>query len=110
MIITIAAPASWAWRLRSAQMREPKCVVVTMTGTRPATCSSTACITCSRSASVSTNCSEKLARMQRPFEPASIMKSMQRRCPVEIELPTIVEDGRNDGENAAIGPLCSQGH
>ena len=25
--------------------REPKCVVVTITGTRPATCSSTACIT-----------------------------------------------------------------
>ena len=28
----------------------------------------------------------------------------------EIELATLVEDGRNDGENAAIGPLCSRGH
>ena len=28
----------------------------------------------------------------------------------EIELPTVVEDGRSDGENTAIGPLCSRGH
>ena len=30
--------------------------------------------------------------------------------PREIELPTIVEDGWSDRENAAIGPLCSLGH
>ena len=28
----------------------------------------------------------------------------------EIELPAFVEDGRNDGKNAAIGPLCGRGH
>ena len=28
----------------------------------------------------------------------------------EIKLATIVEDGRNDGKNAAIGPLCCRGH
>ena len=28
----------------------------------------------------------------------------------EIELATLVEDGRSDGKNAAIGPLCSRGH
>jgi len=87
VFVTIAAPASWAWRLRAAQIEELKCVVVTITGTRPATCFSTASITRSRSASVSTNCSEKLARMQMPLEPASIMKSMQRRWPSRSSSP-----------------------
>ena len=87
MIITIAAPASCARRLRSAQMAVPKCVVVTITGTRPPTCSRTACITWSRSASVRTNCSEKLARMQSPSEPASIMKSTQRSWPSRSSAP-----------------------
>ena len=35
--MTIAAPAAWARRLRSAAMRVLKWVVVTMIGTRPAT-------------------------------------------------------------------------
>ncbi len=76
--ITIAAPRSCAWRQRSAQTRVPKCVVVTITGTRPATCSRISFVSTSRSASESANCSEKLARMQSPVEPASIMKSTQR--------------------------------
>ena len=63
---------------RSIVRRELKCVVVTITGTRPATCSMIVRASCSRSSSDSTNCSEKLARMQMPCEPASIMKSMQR--------------------------------
>jgi len=50
----------------SAQIAVPKWVVVTMTGTLPATWSSTACITCSRSASVSTNCSMRGTRRTRP--------------------------------------------
>ena len=29
---------------------------------------------------------------------------------VEIELAAIVEDGRRNGKDAAIGPLCSRGH
>src|SRR3989344_3466187 len=49
-----------------------------MTGTRPATCSSDVRVRTSRSASDSENCSEKLARMQTPSTPASIMKSRQR--------------------------------
>ena len=69
MTITMAAPMSCARFERSAQISLPKCVVVTITGTRPATCSSTARITWSRSSSVSTNCSEKLARMQIPVAP-----------------------------------------
>src|SRR3954454_5033200 len=79
MIITMAAPAACARRLRSAHTRVLKCEVVTITGTRPATCSRVRSVSTSRSSSLSTNCSEKLARMQRPFEPASIMKSRQRR-------------------------------
>ena len=69
---------AWARRLRSMHTRVPKWVVVTMTGTRPATCSRMAFVSTSRSSSASTNCSEKFARMHRPFEPASIMKSTQR--------------------------------
>src|SRR3954454_891352 len=79
MIITIAAPAACAPRLRSAHPRVLKCEVVTITGTRPATCLRATSVSTSRSSSLSTNCSEKLARMHRPFEPASIMKSRQRR-------------------------------
>ena len=78
MTMTIAAPASCARRLRSAQTRELKWVVVTITGTRPATWSRIAAVSVSRSSSASANCSEKFARMQRPFDPASIMKSTQR--------------------------------
>jgi hypothetical protein len=78
MIITIAAPMSCARRLRSAQTWDEKCVVVTITGTRPATWRRTASAIRSRSSSLSANCSEKLARMHRPSEPASIMKSTQR--------------------------------
>ena len=81
MIITMLAPAACARRLRSAQMRVAKWVVVTITGTRPATWSSTATMIRSRSSSVSTNCSEKLARIQRPFEPASIIMSTARFWP-----------------------------
>src|SRR5918998_1316783 len=78
MTMTIAAPASCARRLRSAQTRELKCVVVTITGTRPATWPRIAAASDSRSSSASANCSEKLARMHRPSDPASIMKSTQR--------------------------------
>lgn len=88
MIITIAAPASSARRLRSAQIAVAKWVVVTITGTRPATWSSTDVMIVSRSASVSTNCSEKFARMQSPCEPASIMKSTARFCPSESSRPS----------------------
>ena len=58
MTMTIAAPAASARRLRSAQMRVLKWVVVTITGTRPATWVSAASVSTSRSRSVSTNCSE----------------------------------------------------
>ncbi len=78
MIITIAAPASCARRLRAAHTAVEKCVVVTITGTRPPTWRRIASVSTSRSSSDSTNCSEKLARMHRPFDPASIMKSTQR--------------------------------
>jgi hypothetical protein len=74
----MAAPRSCARRLRSAQTLVPKCVVVTITGTRPATCLRMVAVSVSRSSSDSTNCSEKLASMHRPVEPASIMKSTQR--------------------------------
>jgi hypothetical protein len=84
----MAAPAASARFERSAQICEPKWVVVTITGTRPATCSSTACMTCSRSSSVSTNCSDQLARMQMPVEPASIMKSVQRFWPSRSSVPS----------------------
>src|SRR6185437_9476715 len=87
MTITIAAPAACALRLRSAHRYELKCVVVTITGTRPATCSSTTCISVLRSSSERANCSEKFARMHRPFEPASIMKSMQRFWPSRSSRP-----------------------
>ena len=30
--------------------------------------------------------------------------------PIEIELAAVVENGRGDGENAAIRPLCRLGH
>src|SRR6187549_2348510 len=69
---------SCARRLRATHTRVLKWVVVTMTGTRPATCSRMAFVSTSRSSSESTNCSEKLASMHRPVEPASIMKSTQR--------------------------------
>ena len=85
--MTIAAPAASARRLRWAQTCEPKCVVVTITGTRPATCASTQSITRSRSSSVSTNCSDQLARMHMPCEPASIMKSVQRFWPSRSSSP-----------------------
>ncbi|MNT30996.1 hypothetical protein D3C86_231480 [compost metagenome] len=78
MIISMAAPCSWARRLRAAQTWVPKCVVVTITGTRPATCSSMVRVSTSRSSSDSTNCSEKFARMHRPSTPESIMKSTAR--------------------------------
>ncbi len=55
-----------------------KCVVVTITGTRCATCFSMAPVRISRSSSDRTNCSEKFARMHSPSLPASIMKSTQR--------------------------------
>ncbi len=87
MTMTIAAPASCAARERAAQIALLKCVVVTITGTRPATCSSTQRMTRSRSSSDRANCSEKLARMQSPCEPASIMKSTQRRCPSRSSAP-----------------------
>ncbi len=77
--ITIAAPRSCACRLRPAHTRELKWLVVTITGTRPRTWSRITRVSSSRSASDSTNCSEKLARMHRPSDPASIMKSTQRR-------------------------------
>jgi hypothetical protein len=54
----MAAPARSARRLRSTQIFELKWVVVTMTGTRPATCSSAVSVSTSRSRSLSTNCSE----------------------------------------------------
>lgn len=79
--ITMAAPASCAGRERCAHTRLLKCVVVTITGTRPATCSRIAFISSTRSSSDSENCSEKLARMHRPCEPASIMKSTARNWP-----------------------------
>ncbi|MCY1305325.1 hypothetical protein D9M70_551210 [compost metagenome] len=78
MIINMAAPCSCARRLRAAQTWVLKCVVVTMTGTRPATYSRMVRVRISRSSSDSTNCSEKLARMQRPSTPESIMKSTAR--------------------------------
>src|SRR3954451_20343484 len=87
MIMTIAAPSSCAWRLRSAQTRELKCVVGTMTRTRPATCASSVVVSTSRSSSDNTNCSEKFARMHKPSEPAPIMKSTQRRCPSRSSAP-----------------------
>jgi hypothetical protein len=69
---------SCAWRERAAHTAVLKCVVVTITGTRPSTCSRIVRVSTSRSPSDSRNCSEKLARMARPSEPASIMKSTQR--------------------------------
>jgi hypothetical protein len=83
----MTVPAACARRLRSAQICEPRCVVVTITGTRPATWSSTHYITRSRSSLVSTYCSDQLARMQMPSEPASIMKSMQRLWPPRSNSP-----------------------
>jgi len=68
-------------------MSVEKCVVVTITGTRPATCSRIVRVSVSRSSSPSTNCSEKLARMHRPVEPASIMKSTQRFWPARSRPP-----------------------
>ena len=50
--------------------------------------SSTASSTMSRSASVNTNCSEKLARMQSPCEPASIMQSTARFWPSRSSRPS----------------------
>jgi DNA-binding transcriptional LysR family regulator len=91
MTITMAAPASCAARLRSAHRRELKWVVVTITGTRPAMCSSAVCIRVLRSSSLSTNCSEKFASMQMPSEPASIMKSRQRRWPSRSSSPRSVK-------------------
>ncbi len=58
MIITIAAPISCAARLRSAAIRALKWLVVTITGSRPATRSRSVRAMASRSASVSENCSE----------------------------------------------------
>ena len=58
MIITIAAPMSWAARLRAAATRALKWLVVTITGSRPATLSRSVRAIASRSASVSENCSE----------------------------------------------------
>ena len=52
--------------LRSAQTLVLVWVVVTITGTRPATCSSAVRVRISRSSSETRNCSEKLARMHRP--------------------------------------------
>src|SRR6185295_16819417 len=89
--ITIAAPSACARRERSIVNRELKCVVVTITGTRPATCSMIVRASNSRSSSASTNCSEKLARMQMPCEPASIMKSMQRFWLARSSAPSSVK-------------------
>ena len=44
------------------------------------------------------------------FNFAQFVEWPSAALPREIELPTLVEDGRSDGENAAIGPLCSRGH
>src|SRR6185312_4961771 len=85
--ITIAAPWSCARRLRSAQTFVLKCVVVTMTGTRPRTCFRISVVSTSRSSSESRNCSEKFARILTPCEPASIMKSTQRRWPSRSRHP-----------------------
>ena len=97
MIITIAAPASWAWRLRSAQMREPKWVVVTITGTRPATCSSTACITC---LALGVGQHELLGEIGQDADAvgAGVDHEIDAAAlALQVELPTVVEDGRRDG-------------
>jgi hypothetical protein len=85
--ITIAAPCACARWPRARQMSVEKWVVVTITGTRPATCSRISRVSVSRSSSPSTNCSEKLARMHRPLEPAAIMKSTQRFWPSRSRPP-----------------------
>jgi hypothetical protein len=85
--MTMEAPASCARRLRSAQIRELKWVVVTITGTRPATWFRMAEVSTSRSSSDKTNCSEKFARIDNPLEPASIIKSRQRFWPSRSSSP-----------------------
>lgn len=58
MTITMAAPMSWARRLRSTQTVELKWLVVTMTDTRPSTHCRICRVRISRSSSASRNCSE----------------------------------------------------
>ena len=94
----MAAPACSARRERSAQMCEAKCVVVTMTGTRPATCFEHGVEHRSRSASVSTNCSEKLARMHSPVRAGVDHEVDGTLLAVEIEPAVAVEHRRHDRE------------
>jgi hypothetical protein len=64
-----------------------------------------ASITCSRSASVSTNCSEKLARrtgVDHEVDTAPLT--------VEVELPAIIEDGRRDGKDTTIRSRSGWAH
>ena len=76
-----------------------------MTGTRPATCSSTVVMTL---LALVVGQHELLGEVRQDadaVEPASIMKSMPRFCPSRSSVAVVVEDGRRDRKYAAIGAL-----
>ena len=88
-----------------------KCVVVTITGTRPATCSRIVRVSSSRSSSASTNCSEKLARMQRPLRAGVDHEVDAALLAREVERAVLGEGGRRDREDAAVaGVVGSLAH
>src|SRR5436309_1921600 len=78
LIITAAAPADFARRVYSIQVRRPSAVVPATTGTRPLTDASTASSTRSRSGSVSRAISLVTPSAVNPLTPSARNRSMTR--------------------------------
>jgi len=82
-----------------------KWVVVTITGTRPATCSSMVRVITSRSSSDSANCSEKLARMHRPVRAGVDHEVEAALLALEVEAAVFLEGGGHHREDALVASL-----
>ena len=112
MIITSDAPAACARRLRSAHTRVPKCVVVTMTGTRPATWSSTAT---HDALALVVGQRELLGEVREDADAvrAGVDHEVDAAAlAVEVELAAVVEDRRRHGKDTAVRARecrCCQG-
>ena len=103
----MAAPAASALRLRSAQTCEPKCVVVTITGTRPATCASTQSITRSRSVVGQHELLGPVGQDAHALRAGIDHEVGAALLALEVELAVLVEHGGRHGKDAAIDRLLA---
>ena len=101
----MAAPACSARRERSAQICEAKCVVVTMTGTRPPTCFKHGV---EHDVALGIGQHELLGEIGEDAQPlrTGIDHAVDGALlAVEIEPAVAVEHGRHDGKDTLVGPL-----